>query len=345
MSIEPLSLFFWILFFVFLLALFKRQNAAPPALPLSRSFLLPQQNSVKVLLAKAIIPLRFLALFLFGVALANPMSYGRSAKPQSDVSTKGVALYLLLDRSGSMQEKITPDVAKIDWVRHVTTSFIERRKNDMIGLVAFARKADLLSPLTLDHQALIDQLQKIEVAKTEAEDGTVIGYSIFKTVNLIVATRHFAEELKGRKTGAFSIKNQAIIVLTDGLQSPNPLDRNNPFRFMGLENAAQFAKENDVRLYFIGIVPRSGQEDFMAQMQPFKRAVLATGGQFYLTNDENALQDVYKSIDAIETSDIVAPHSSQQHNGTSLAPFVIGAALLLLVLSILIETCFARVIP
>jgi len=345
MSIDFLSLFFCMLFFGGLLFLKSRFHFQKPALLLSRSFVPLRKKGLKEKLHSLEMPLRWGALFCFGIALSNPERVFHKEQIKVEAATKGIAIYFLVDRSGSMQEKITPEVAKIDWVRHATAGFIKKRTNDLMGLIAFARKADLLSPLTLDHATLQNKLDEMKVAKTEAEDGTVIGYSIFKTVNLIVGTRHFAAELKGREKSAYSIKNQIIVVLTDGLQSPNPLDRNNPFRFMGLKNAAQFAQENEVRIYFIGVVPDQEREAFMDQMHTFKEAVENTGGHFYLTPNEESLAAIYDSIDAIEKSDVVSKSVHVGKKAVSLAPYFAACGLFLLVASILIETCFARLIP
>ena len=72
---------------------------------------------------------------------------------------------------------------------------LKGRPNDLIGLVTFARGAQVLSPLTLDDEAVIDQLKKLQVVTDEKQDATAIGYAVYKTVDLIAAAKHYAQEL------------------------------------------------------------------------------------------------------------------------------------------------------
>ncbi len=102
-------------------------------------------------------------------------------------------------------------ISKADLMKRLTESFIDGRPNDLIGLVTFARMANILAPLTLDRQALLDQLHKVQVVKDESIDGTGIGYAIYKTASTIAATRHFGEQLPKNQRPAYTINSNVII--------------------------------------------------------------------------------------------------------------------------------------
>ena len=59
--------------------------------------------------------------------------------------------------------------------------FIDERPNDRIGIVAFAGAPYLVSPLTLDHDWLQQNLERVQTAGVE--DGTAIGSAIAASVN------------------------------------------------------------------------------------------------------------------------------------------------------------------
>ena len=62
---------------------------------------------------------------------------------------------LVLDVSGSMLTKDFTiggqEATRVDAIREVTRKFIEARPNDRIGIIAFAGRPYVVSPMTLDH--------------------------------------------------------------------------------------------------------------------------------------------------------------------------------------------------
>src|SRR5258708_34935933 len=92
-------------------------------------------------------------------------------------------------------------VTGIEVVKSVVSKFIEERPSDRIGLIAFAAAPYLVSPLTLDHDWLLQNLERVSTAAA-AEDGTAIGEGIAASVNRL------------RTTAA---KSKGIILLTDGM--------------------------------------------------------------------------------------------------------------------------------
>ena len=170
--------------------------------------------------------LRGATLALFIVALARPQ-LGRS---ESRVRTEGIDIVLVIDISGSMQamdyQKGGQRESRIDAVKDVAREFIRARPNDRIGMVVFGTHAYVASPLTLDHDWLERNLDRIRIGLVEGN--TAIGAGIGTGVN----------RLRDSKA-----KSKVIVLLTDGgenVKNPPALD------------AAKAAREFGVRVYTVG---------------------------------------------------------------------------------------------
>lgn len=311
--------------------------------------------------------LRLLTLFCFSLAFLDPHYYKERIKdetflnPEKNIPLEGLAIYLVLDQSGSMSQEVTiqrKQWKKIDLVKQVTKDFVignqqlglKGRPNDMIGLVFFARGAQVLVPLTLDHFAILDELKKFNNVKDETQDGTSIGYAIYKTVDLISATRHYAQELSGEGKPAYEIKDGIIILVTDGLQSPNPLDSGKRLRNIDLAEAGEFAKKNNVKLYIINVEPRIAGKEFAPQRHLMERATELTGGKFYNVDESLGLHDIYAEIDEIEKSVIPVDAVSKkllpnQYERVSLYTLFLAIGIFYLFLSVLLDGTLLRRIP
>ena len=117
--------------------------------------------------------LLYLALATLIFALARP----QLGKSLTEVEASGIDIMVVLDVSGSMLTKdftVGGDSAtRIDAIREVTRSFIEARPNDRVGIIAFAGRPYVVSPLTLDHDWLLQNLERVRIGLVE--DGTAIG--------------------------------------------------------------------------------------------------------------------------------------------------------------------------
>ncbi|MBS4169069.1 VWA domain-containing protein [Parachlamydia sp. AcF125] len=275
---------------------------------------------------------------------------------------EGIAIYLVLDQSGSMAQKITIDteekgrmsVSKIDFIREITRDFVKGNpakglaglSHDLIGLIGFARAAQVLSPLTLDHQAILNQLDQFSTVKHSDEDGTSIGYAIFKTANLIASTKHFAQKLK--EASPYTIKNAIMLIVTDGFQDPHPLDREDRYRSIELEDAAKYAEEQGVRVYIINVEPRIGSEECGSERRVMQKVAERTGGKFYLLDHMEDLKNVYADIDKLEKSVLPGWSKNDQpmyYQRFSLYPHLIAAGLACLFLAVLLEASLLRSAP
>lgn len=273
---------------------------------------------------------------------------------RTTIPTEGVAIYLVLDQSGSMAEEVQiqnssegrQSIPKINLLKQVTEQFIDDRPNDLIGLISFARVPQVLVPLTLDRPILIKALQELRVVKNPQEDGTAIGYAIFKAASLITATRHYAEALNQPGPSQYEIKSAMIVVVTDGMQDPSRLDKGNRLRTMELDEAAAFAKSQNVRLYVVNIDPALGTEQYAPHRRQMQKITELTGGQFYLVDEGQGLQQIYASINALEKGHI--PQSSVQMAQVrvlSLYPYLIVFGLICFLSACILDTLYFRTLP
>ena len=319
------------------------------------------------------------AFAFFSLAFIDPHFYLPNIKGSAEIPpgkqvtipTEGIAIYLVLDQSGSMSQevKVSPlqpggkrNLSKLEIMKEITREFIkgnpdlalQGRPNDLVGLISFARGAQVLSPLTLDHGAILNKLAQIDIVRTPQQDGTAIGYAIFKTANLIAATRHYAEDLTGAGKPAYEIKSAVMIVVTDGFQSPSPLDQGKRWRNIELFDAAKYARENDIRVYVINVEPRIASEEFAAQRHLMEQVAEITGGKFYLVGSDVELSRIYADIDQLEKSTLpiestyITPPKSQLpelYHRVSLYPYLIALGITCLFFSVLLEGTAMRRIP
>src|SRR5207245_9903830 len=105
------------------------------------------------------------AAFIFGIARPQ------LCKSLTKVEASGIDIMLVLDVSNSMLAKdftIGGDEAtRLDAVREVTRKFIEARPNDRIGMIAFGTRPYTVSTLTLDHEWLLQNLDRIHIGLVE----------------------------------------------------------------------------------------------------------------------------------------------------------------------------------
>src|SRR5471032_2657614 len=125
--------------------------------------------------------LRYLALFCCVLALARPQKVDSGTQVQES----GIDMMLAIDLSPSMEaldyHKDGQEISRVEVVRETVGSFIQARPNDRIGMVAFAGEAYLMSPLTLDHSWLLQNVDRLQVGL--AGDATAIGSALAACAN------------------------------------------------------------------------------------------------------------------------------------------------------------------
>lgn len=237
--------------------------------------------------------LRWLALALFIIALSQP----RLTKSETKVTASGVDIVVALDMSGSM---ISEDfelrgerVNRFNMAREVLKKFIDQRPNDRIGLVVFATEPYIATPLTLDHDFLTENLDRLQIGAID-ENRTAIGSALSTAVNRL-------RELKS--------KSKIVILMTDG--------QNNSGKIAPL-TAAEAAQALKVKVYTIGVGMRGmapmpvffGGQRVGQRMEPvdidedtLKKIADRTGGKYYRADNTERFQAIYAEIDKLEKTE------------------------------------------
>lgn len=274
--------------------------------------------------------LRCAAIGLIAIGLARPLKGIAHTK----VFSEGIDIVLAIDVSSSMDARdMTRDlrINRLDVVKGVVKKFIPERKNDRIGVVAFARYAYTQSPLTMDHDILADLVERLKIVPRGGdEDGTAIGSAIITGVS----------RLKESKA-----KSKVIILLTDGM---------NNFGEISPEGAAKLAKQLKIKIYTIGAGTK-GVAPYPVEMfgrvtmtripvdideESLRKVAETTGGQYYRAQDERALQEIYDRINKMEKVKI---EEEKYMEYRELFPFFLVPALLLLLVDVVAgQTAFRR---
>ena len=306
---------------------------------------------------------RLMCLVLLILALARP----RKGTVISEISTEGVAIEAVVDRSGSMQAEMDfgEKLNRLEVVKKVLADFIQGsekgltgRSSDLVGLITFARYADTVCPLVLSHNVLLEFLKKTEIVKLQSEDGTAIGDALA----LAAARLKKAEEEVERRNAqlrisqlgqsdneeqaGFKIKSKAIVLLTDG--------RNNVGEYNPLA-AAELAKEWGIKIYTIGIgsaqafttIDMLGRTYKIPARQDLDEGLLKaiaekTGGFYSRADDVEALRNIVKKIDQLEKTNVKSIQYTQYAERYG---FLTLSALVLLTLEILAGCTVFRKIP
>ena len=248
--------------------------------------------------------LRLLAVALGIVALAGP----RRANDHVETETPGIDIMLVLDLSWSMEAidmgRPEQKLSRFAIASGVLRDFIAERPHDRIGLIAFSGVPYLASPLTLNHDWLLENLARLHIGII-TDLGTAIGDAV------AVAAK--------RLRAVPNSKSRIMILLTDG---DNNLGKIDPLP------AAQLAAALGVKIYAVGIGieqpcnlpkfdPATGNFLLDANgnviptllLQPANYAVLGkmadlSGGRFYRATNQRELQNIYHQIDRLEKTEV-----------------------------------------
>lgn len=253
--------------------------------------------------------LELLGLALVILALARP----RVEKGHQFDESKGIDIVMVLDFSGSMDTRdFTVDgerTTRLDALRKVIKEFIAKRPSDRFGIVGFAAKPYLISPLTLDHEFALETL-----AEARTAGGTAVGSAMLAAARM----------LKG--SGGLS---KIEILVSDGLSNTG---------IPPLEAAAALAREG-IRVYPIEILEQS-QPAGEIEKHLMHQIAKITRGQFFRATDFDSLRTIYGRVDALEKSFF---REKRFRTYTELFPWAAVAALLTLVAeSLLRQTLWLR---
>jgi Ca-activated chloride channel family protein len=275
--------------------------------------------------------MRWLVLALFIIGLARP----QKVESEMAVKASGVDIVVALDLSGTMEsEDFTlrgQRVNRLTIAKDVLKKFVERRPGDRIGLVAFAGKAYIAAPLTLDHPFLEQNIDRLNLHTIE--DGTAIGSALSAAVNRL-------RELPS--------KSKIVILMTDG--------QNNAGKIPPL-TAAEAAQALKVKVYTIGVgtkgtAPMPTQNVFGQRVyvqvpvdideDSLKAIAAKTGGKYYRADSSETLRAIYEEIDQLEKTEV---EMKTYVKVEELFSWAVGPGLLLLLLEVLLGHTVWRKLP
>jgi len=276
--------------------------------------------------------LRWLSVALLIIALAQP----RLTKSETKVSASGVDIAVALDMSGSMAsedfEVGRERLSRLAMAKDVLKNFVEKRPNDRIGIVAFATQAYIASPLTLDHEFLLQNLERLELGTID-DSRTAIGSALSTAINRL-------RELKS--------KSKIVILMTDG--------QNNAGKVAPL-TVAEAAQKIGVKVYTIGVGMRGmapmpvfwggrkvgyRQEPVDIDEDTLQKIANMTSGKYYRADNSQRFQAIYAEIDKLEKTEAEVKKFSHH---VELFAWVISPGLGLLLLEVLLRHTIWRRLP
>jgi Ca-activated chloride channel family protein len=233
--------------------------------------------------------LQTIAATLIIVSLARPQLENVTIER----NVEGIDIILVIDISSSMlAEDLKPN--RFIAVRDVAANFVDKRPNDRIGLVVFARESITLVPPTLDHRLVRNQLSQMDMGIVR--DGTAIGMGVATAANRL------------RDSTADS---RVIVLLTDGENNAGEID---PI------TSSEIAAALGIRMYTIGASTGEATAPYPIDDPVFGRRYYnirveidepmltemaqKTGGRYFRARDNRELEQVYAEIDQLETSTI-----------------------------------------
>lgn len=250
----------------------------------------------RVIVAKVAPYVAVLGLALLVVAAARP----REPFGKSNRSVESIAIAMVVDVSGSMRapdmsSRYSREVTRLDVVKKAFAEFVKKRPDDLISLVTFGTYASARTPLTSDHETLLNVLKGVEIPRGSDEAETAIGDGL--SVALL--------RLKDAK-----MKSKIVILLSDGVSNIGSAQGG-----VDPETAAAAAKKMGVKVYTIGVGANS-----RAAMDPFgfgmmmggahfderqlKNIAATTSGMYFSVNDQAGLERAMKDIDELETTKV-----------------------------------------
>ncbi len=237
--------------------------------------------------------LLYLSMAVATLALARP----QIVRSHEKLNASGIDIIIALDVSLSMniedffiqQRRVNRLLA----AKKVMRQFVEGRPNDRIGIVAFGGRPFSVSPLTLDHDWIADGIDRVRIGLVE--DGTAIGSAI-----ALASTRLYDQKAKSK----------IIVLVTDGANNSGKLTP---------ADAAKFAKTMGVKIYAISVgtpgrhpIPLAdGSGRVIAGVEQnfdtstLRQVASTTDGAFYRAEDMGSLEEIFKTIDQLEKSEIV----------------------------------------
>lgn len=281
-----------------------------------------KHKTIKNYLIHAPFWLRLLALACLLLALARP----QIRNVQNRNKGEGIDIVLCLDVSGSMlSQDFAPN--RLEVAKQVAADFVASRPIDRIALIIFSGESYTLSPLTTNHEVILQQIKSLRSGMLQ--HGTLIGEGLAKSVE---------------RLSSVGSKSKVVILMTDGKEEAPDT------RIIDPQTALQIAKVKGVKVYTVGMAGTPDEQigrqnvTFTSNLDDalLQRIARETGGAYFRARDKEGLQIVYSQIDKLEKSSferITKTRVEEQYF------YLLIAALFFLLLEVLLRYTFLRTFP
>lgn len=216
--------------------------------------------------------------------------------PYTEISSPGYDIMLAMDASHSMDALDFTvqgrQVSRMQVVKGVMGRFVDQREGDRIGLIIFGSRAFMLSPLSMDRNAVRQLLDG--VAANIAGQGTALGDAIALGI----------KKLRERPP-----QSRVMILIADGDNSAG--------NFAPLE-AARLARALGVRIYVIGVGSKQEQipifeegaikyrDDLTMDEDMLQKIADISGGAYFRATDTSALESISERVGQLEKTEAEA---------------------------------------
>ena len=184
---------------------------------------------------------------------------------------------------------------RLEVAKDVLKDFVRGRPSDRIGLVIFGGKSLTRVPLTLQHNQLLNAIDKIRFGVVP--EGTAIGSAIMSSLNRLIG----AEDTKKG--------DRILLLITDGRNNAGEV---HPF------DALEIAARQNVKIYTVGVgslgkapfpyFTDDGKKAYQYENadldEPLMREIAKrTGGQYFRATDPKSLSLLFQNINQLEKSE------------------------------------------
>ena len=251
------------------------------------------------------------------IGIAGPHRFNEENLKKMEY-TEGIDIILSLDISLSMLARdFEPD--RLEAAKRVAAEFVRSRPNDRIGLVLYEGEAFTASPATTDHVMLLKKISEIKAGVLDTRQ-TAIG------MGLGLAVARLRDD---------NLVSKVVILMSDGVSNAGEID---PY------TAAEMAQNKKVKVYTIGIGSRGTapfpvqtvfgtsyqQMDVEIDEEALTYIAESTGGKYFRATDENALSEIYNTIDQMEKTELFSELSRFEIPTESAQFYLLGLLFMLL---------------
>jgi len=294
---------------------------------------IPETRGSLRIIAASLLPVLFITgLVLTVLALARPQTvYSRIHN-----TSNAIGIEMVVDVSETMEAldlsiKTATGIkfrSRLEAAKETFGQFVNKRTDDLIGLVTFGGFAATRVPLTADHEALLHILQGVEIPKPTFDgQGQVVDQEeLLTAIGDALATA--CARLEHAK-----LKSKIIVLLSDGRSNTGIIKP---------EDATKIAKKMGIRVYTIG-VGSPNPAPFMRKDMLGNNTIVygnveldeellgntakITGGRYFNVRDPGGLDRAMEEINKLEKTK-VERNIFEQYN--ELFPWFLWPALCLI---------------